>query len=78
VVFDIEHHVQSDYVHLAEGTSLTSREQLLDFVHILRCRDAFSDDPVGLAFDSSPDGVENELRIGNSTYTNALSPVARR
>jgi hypothetical protein len=34
VVFNIEHHIQSNHVHLADGTGITSREQLIDFVHI--------------------------------------------
>src|SRR5262249_54752272 len=57
VLFDVEHDVETDFVHQAERSAVRSQQNLENVIDLRRCRDAFFDNGERFAFHGSPDAI---------------------
>src|SRR5215813_6196515 len=60
VLFDVEDHIETNFVHQAEWSAMSSQQNLEDVVDLGRRRHAFFDNSEGFAFHGRPDAIENE------------------
>src|SRR4029077_8004329 len=60
MLFDVQHDIESDFVHKTERPTMDSKQNLEDMVHLGRCRNPFFDHFERLPLHGGPDAVKNE------------------
>src|SRR5580700_8179337 len=60
MLFDVQNHIESDFVHETERSDMGSERNLEDMVHFRRCRNPFFDHFERFALYGGPDAVKNE------------------